>query len=227
VALIHVVGADMEAERLEDAHAADTQDDLLLQAALGISAIEAVCDRTIPHVVLVEIRVEQEDRHAMTKGRAESVEPRADPHLSSLDGYRDHRTERLRPRLDVPRVRVIDLASRGINFLPQVAGPARERHKHDRQFKVGAGSGRVPGKHPKAAAVGPHLGTERDLHRKIGNIRALQERIELGRGWGSSHSSLIDKKASYWRSASEAPAGRPEARQQDLAKKTTRNRGAH
>ncbi len=173
-----MIDADVEAERLQHARAADAEHDLLLEAVLGIAAIKAVRDLPVLGFVLIEIGVEQENRHAVTERRADDMQPGADPDLSPFDGYRDHRAQRLGPCLGIPRVFMIDLPPFGTDLLLEIARPAYQGHEDHRQLEIRAGTRRVAGKHPEAAAVGVHLRTERDLHRKIGNTRALQPWIK-------------------------------------------------
>ena len=69
VALVQVPGGRLDAHGLEDADAADAEDDLLLDARLAVASIETRRELAIPGRVLLEIGVEEEEPHA------------AEPHL--------------------------------------------------------------------------------------------------------------------------------------------------
>ena len=60
VPFVEVIDRRLGAQRLEHAHAADAEDDLLLHARLAIAAVEARRQLAIPRRVLLEVRVEQD-----------------------------------------------------------------------------------------------------------------------------------------------------------------------
>ena len=60
--------AGVEAERPDGAHAADAQDELLVEAHLAAADVQDVGDRPVGVGVLGDVRVEQEDRHAADLG---------------------------------------------------------------------------------------------------------------------------------------------------------------
>ena len=62
VPFVEVIGRRRAAHRLQHAHAADAEDDLLLHARFAIAAIEARRQLAIPRRVLLEIGVEQIQR---------------------------------------------------------------------------------------------------------------------------------------------------------------------
>ena len=64
VAFVQVVDRRVEAQRAQDADAADAEDDLLLDARLTVAAVEARGELPVPRRVLLEIRVEQEQLRA-------------------------------------------------------------------------------------------------------------------------------------------------------------------
>ena len=63
VALVHVIHVYMQAQSVGHAHAAHAEHDLLLQAIVGVAAVEVVGEPAIPARVSVEVGVEQVDRH--------------------------------------------------------------------------------------------------------------------------------------------------------------------
>ena len=63
VALVGVEHLGVDAERVEGAHAADAEEDLLAEAVLGLAAVEPVGDRPQVGRVLLDVGVEQVQRH--------------------------------------------------------------------------------------------------------------------------------------------------------------------
>jgi len=68
----------LDAERAERAHAADAEDDLLLDADLAIAAVQARRELPIPRGVLREIRVEQVETHPAEAAHARRPRARCD-----------------------------------------------------------------------------------------------------------------------------------------------------
>ena len=64
VSFVQVIDARVGAHRLQHAHAADAEDDLLLHARLAVAAVEARRQLAIPRRVLLEVGVEQVQLHA-------------------------------------------------------------------------------------------------------------------------------------------------------------------
>ena len=69
MSLVQVIGIDLEAERPQQADAADAEHDLLLQPVGVVAAVQPVGQATILGVVLVEVGVEQQDGHAESQCR--------------------------------------------------------------------------------------------------------------------------------------------------------------
>ena len=63
VALVGVEHLGVDAERVERAHAADAEEDLLTQPVLGLAAVEPVGDGAQVGSVLLDVGVEQVQRH--------------------------------------------------------------------------------------------------------------------------------------------------------------------
>ena len=83
VAFVQVEDAGFDAERLQRADAADAEDDLLLDARLAIAAVEPRRQLAIPRRVLLEVGVEQVQRHA-----AEAHAPDRDQHRAIAERHR-------------------------------------------------------------------------------------------------------------------------------------------
>ena len=71
VALVDVPDRRLQADLLEGAQAADAEHDLLLEARLVAAAVEARRDLAVGRLVLGQVRVEQEQRHAPDPGDAD------------------------------------------------------------------------------------------------------------------------------------------------------------
>jgi hypothetical protein len=78
VSFVEVIDGRRTTHRLEHPHAADAEDDLLLDARLAIAAVEACRQLAIPRRVLLEIRVEQVQRDAARAARARPRRARCD-----------------------------------------------------------------------------------------------------------------------------------------------------
>jgi len=76
VAFVEVPDGRLDAQGLDGAHAAHAQDQLLVEAHLAAADVEDVGDRPVRLVVVGDVRIEQQDRHA------------AD--LDAPDGGREH-----------------------------------------------------------------------------------------------------------------------------------------
>ena len=63
VAFVHVIYIHAQAQRMEQAHTAHAQDNLLLQAIVRIAAIEMVGQAAVPRCIAFNICIEQKDRH--------------------------------------------------------------------------------------------------------------------------------------------------------------------
>jgi hypothetical protein len=94
VALVEVVGLDLEAQRVEHPVAAQAQDRLLLEPLGPAPAIQAAGDGAVAGVVGVEVGVEQQHGDRSAHGRGQLVEPGADPDLAALELDRDHGGQR-------------------------------------------------------------------------------------------------------------------------------------
>ena len=178
MALVEVIGLDVEAERVQESHAADAEHDLLLETVGFVAAVEAIGDRAVGGIVVIEPCVEQEDRDRMSDRAGQHVQPRPYPNGTPFDPNGHHGVERYRPIRQIPRIGVIDLPAVAIDLLAQITLPAGEGQEHHRQFEVGAGAGGVAGEHAEPAGIGVHLRPERDLHREIGDPPARKKGVD-------------------------------------------------
>ena len=85
---------------------------------------------------------------------------------------------------------MLDLVAMRTDLLSQIALAADEGHEDDGDFQIGAGPRRVARQDPETAAVGMHLGPERDLHGKIGEGGRAQKR-PYGSSVDALHACLV------------------------------------
>ncbi len=97
MALVRVEHLHVEAERLEHAHAAHAEEDLLLQPVLDVAAVEAVGDLAHVGFVVVDVGVEEVERctadvrspHLRVQGASGELDarPRMPSHKVSAIAY--------------------------------------------------------------------------------------------------------------------------------------------
>ena len=91
VAFVHVVDVYPVAERMGHARAAHAEHNLLLQAVVGVAAVEVIGQAAIPARVAVQIGVEQVDGHHVAVAAHQVVAPGAHGHDAVFHGDRDPR----------------------------------------------------------------------------------------------------------------------------------------
>ena len=77
MSLVHVVGIDPVAQRMNHAHSAHAQHNLLLQAVVGIPPIQVIGQAAIPARVFLQVRVQQVDRHNVSVAAHQFIAPTA------------------------------------------------------------------------------------------------------------------------------------------------------
>jgi hypothetical protein len=80
VAFVHVVDVDPVAEGVGHARAAHAEHDLLLQAVVGVAAVEMIGEAAIPARVAVDVGIEQVDGHDVAGAALHVVAPGAHGH---------------------------------------------------------------------------------------------------------------------------------------------------
>ena len=105
------------------------------------------------------------------------VEPRPDPHRAVLYIDSDHRVQRRAPTFWLPPVGLLDLPSIRIDLLAEIAGPAHQSDKHDRDLEIGTGTRRIAGEHAEPSGISVHLRSDGDFHGKIRDVRPRKEGI--------------------------------------------------
>ena len=84
VPLIHVVNADVVPERIEHPQAAHAKHNLLLQAVVGIAAVQAIGQGTVVRIVALQIGVEHVDGNGVTSDAFHVIAPGAHMYTGGL-----------------------------------------------------------------------------------------------------------------------------------------------
>ncbi len=175
VALVEVPGRGLDAQRAQQPDAADAEDHLLVQAHLAAADVELVRDGAIGAVVLGDVGVQEQERHA--------------PDLRQPDGGLDRATRELDRDEDRLAVVVGDAQERqaggvvvgvgvllvpvGIDGLAEVAVAVEEPDADEREGHVRGRLAVVAGQHAQAAGVDAERLVEAELGAEVGD-RAAQ-----------------------------------------------------
>ncbi len=171
VPLVEMPDGGGETERPDGPHAADAQDQLLVEAHLTTADVQDVGDRPVGFRVLRHIRIEQEDRHPADLG-----DPDRDEQVASgqLDGHRQGQAGRI---LDAPEREagqvvigvVVLLVAVGIDGLAEVTLAIQQADPDRRQGHVAGGLHVVAGEDTQAARVDAERLVEPVLGAEIGD----------------------------------------------------------
>ena len=155
-------------------HAADPDEDLLADAVLGVAAVEAVGDLAQVGVVVLDVGVEQQQRHAADRGH-----PHPRPQHAAL-GHGDVDEDRRalgvgeqvqREALRVERRVGLLLPAVEREGLPEVARAVEQPDRDQRHAEVGGGLEVVAREDAEPArVVRQHLG-DAELHREVADAR--------------------------------------------------------
>ena len=152
--LVHVVFADAETERIENAGAAEAEDDFLLQAVDLVAAVQFVGDTAILILVAGDIGIEKKHRH-LSAGRAfDPVQPGLQLDIATFDGDQRFHRQQFHEGLRLPVAGEFLLPAIGTDLLQKISLAADQGDGYHRHFQVGGGFDRIPRQHPQAAAVG-------------------------------------------------------------------------
>ena len=175
VALVGVEHLGVDAERVEGAHAADAEEDLLAEAVLGLAAVEPVGDGAQVGGVLLDVGVEQVQRHPTDLGLPHAGHERRAGQVD-LDGDPVARREGHGVRVEVGVALLLPAV--GGQRLAEVAVPVEEADADQRHAEVAARLEVVAGQHAEAAGVlGERLG-DPELGGEVGD--GLQRRVLAG-----------------------------------------------
>ena len=175
VALVEVPDRRRDVQGAEGAHAADAQDELLVEPHLAAADVEDVGDRPVGLVVARVVRVEQENRHA---AHLEHPDGDVDGAAGQLHGD----VERIAHPVEDPEHREAGEVEVGVGVLlvavrvdrlAEVALAVEQAHAHERQGHVAGALHVVAGEDAQAARVDPERLVEAVLGAEVGD-RARQ-----------------------------------------------------
>jgi hypothetical protein len=159
-------------------HAADAEQHLLAQPVVLVAAVEAVGDPALGRRVLLDVAVEQQQRHPADLGPPHVREQRAPLGQRDVDddgGAVGLAQQLQREAVRVERGVVLELPAVAGQALGEVPGPVEQAHADQREAQVGGGLQVVAGQDAQAAGVlrqhlgDPELGGEvRDARGRLG-----------------------------------------------------------
>ena len=171
VPFVEVPDGRLDAHRPQHAHAADAEDDLLLDAGFAVAAVEPGRQLAVPRRVLVEVGVEQVELHV-----ADADPPDRRQHRAIAERHRGD--ARLAVGGDGGFDRGVGPVDALVVFLlPAVVGDAlvevslrvHEADADQRQAQVAGLLAVVAGQHAEAAGVDRQRLVQRELGREVGN----------------------------------------------------------
>ena len=171
VAFVQVPHRRLDAQRAQRPHAADAEDDFLLDARLAIAAVEARRQLAVPGRVLVEVGVEQEqahvaDPHAPHRGQHRAIAERHGRDARLAVG-RDRRFDRRVGPVDALVVFLLPAVVR--HALVEVALRIHEADADERHAEVAGFLAVVAGQHAEAAGVDRQRLVQRELGGEVGD----------------------------------------------------------
>ena len=171
------------AERLERAHAADAEQDVLRQPPVGLADVEPRRDPAGRDVVLRPLGVEQEQRDA-----ADVHAPDLGRHLEPAHGHGDGQRRAVGTRhqrggqpLGIRVDPVLVLPAAGVDALAEVALAVQQPDRDERQRPVGRLLEDVAGERAEPAGVDRERLVDAELRAEVGD-RVVRRRRTLGRG---------------------------------------------
>ena len=178
VAFVHVVDVYTQAQRVGHAHAAHAQHDLLLQAVVGVAAVQVIGQAAIPARVSFEIGIEQVDGHhvpeAALRGRSARrarsqcglrlrTVTRAGSSVQKSAGFQGCTSSLCTPV--------------AVEMLLEVSLAVQQREGDQGNAQVGGGAQRVAGQHAQAARVGGHGRIDGNFHREVCDVACVGENL--------------------------------------------------
>ena len=178
VAFVEVIDRRVDAHRLEHAHAADAEDDLLLDARLAVAAVEARRQLAIPRRVLLEVGVEQVQLHAADAHAPDRHEHGAVAERHGGDARLAVGRHRRLDRRVGPVQLLVDLLlpAVGREALVEVALRIHEADADERHAEVAGFLAVIAGEHAEAAGVDRQRLVQRELGGEVGDRLARAAR---------------------------------------------------
>ena len=166
------------AERLERAHAADAENDFLLDPRFAVAAVQARRELTIPRRILFEVGVEQVQRDA-----ADAHAPHGDEHGAVAERHRRDaglpvgRHRRLDRRVGPVQMLVaFFLPPFGRDVLMEVTLRVHEPHADERHAEVARFLAVIAGQNAEPAGVDRQRLVDRELRGKVRDRLAVKVR---------------------------------------------------
>src|SRR5215813_4046594 len=147
MALIQMVNARPNAQSLQRATAADSQQYLLLQSHLGVAAVKLIGDVLIGRAVLLDVRVEQIERDAAHL-RAPDLRGDIASRVLDLDDQRSALTVAFECQRQVMKIVVpvlLLLPSGFVQILAKVSLLVEQSNAYERHTKIARGFKMIPG----------------------------------------------------------------------------------
>src|SRR5580704_14605106 len=167
----------MQAQRVGHPDAAHAQHDLLLQAVVGVAAVEMVGQATIPARVSFQIGVEKVDGHDVPGASFKVVAPGAHGYDSLFHRYRDARRFFGAEIGWIPRLDVLALDSRLVDVLLKISFAVQKREGCEWNAEVSRGTQRVSRQNAEAPGIGGHGRMNGDFHGEVSDLTRLRKRF--------------------------------------------------
>ncbi len=171
VALVEVPDRRLQAELAQRPHPAHAQRELLVEPHLASADVQDVGDRAVRVVVVGDVRVQQQHRHA---AHLRQPDAGGEVPLGERHGDRERLADRVehaqhrQPRQLVVGVGVLLVAVR-VDRLAEEAAPVHEADADQRQGHVRGGLHVVAGEHPEATRVDAQRLVEAVLGAEVGD----------------------------------------------------------
>ena len=131
----------------------------------------------VPRIVLIQIRIQEEQWHAVAADAAKQVAPGPNAHISAF--YRNCHLgrQRFKTVFRRPLRRGFQLIPLGIQALFEIALSVKKSYGYHRGLQVCRRAKRVTGQDPQPSAVRGNARVDSYIHRKVGN----SSRIEMSK----------------------------------------------
>ncbi len=176
VPLVDVKGGGLDVERRQRPHAADPEQDLLLQAQLAVAAVELVRDLPVGGGVLADVGVEEVERDPtyLHPPDARVELPAGELHLDHDRGPVGALLERHRQVVEVILLRRLLLPALPVERLAQESHAIAEPDSDHRQPEIAGRFQVVSGQHAESAGVDREALVEAELRGEIGDLEPGQ-----------------------------------------------------
>ncbi len=167
----------MQAQRIGHPHTAHAQHDLLLQAVVGVAAVEMVGQATIPARVFLQIGVEKVDGHHVPGASFKVVAPGAHGDDPLFHRYGDPRRFFDAEIGWIPRLDDFALNSSLVDVLLEISLAVQKRESGKWNAEVSRGTQRVSRQDAKPPGIGRHQRMNGNFHGEISDLTRLRKRF--------------------------------------------------